>query len=112
MVMAASELVKEMFKGPTQANVNPVTATVLTTATLILKNNPDRLALLIVNLSANRGHAGFDRQVSTTKGIPIEASGGLITMNWREDGELVTQEIFAINQVAAGTWYIVEVERL
>ena len=112
MVMATPELVKELFKGPTHAPVNPVTDTVLTTATLILRNNPDRLACLIVNLSANRGHIGFDRQVSPTRGIPVEASGGLVIMNWREDAELVIQEIFARNQVAAGTWYIVEVERL
>ena len=112
MVMATPALVKEMFKGPTQPVVNPVTDTVLTTATLILRNNPDRLACLIVNLSANRGYVGFDRQVGPTRGVPVEASGGLVSLNWREDGELVIQEVHAINQVAAGAWYIVEVERI
>ncbi|MDH5199606.1 MAG: hypothetical protein OEW93_01860 [Candidatus Bathyarchaeota archaeon] len=109
--MATPRLVAEMFKGPTRPITNPVTDTVQTTATMILKNNPDRLAVLIVNLSANRGYLGFDRQVGPTRGIPVEASGGLVTMNWKEDAELVIQEVHAVNSVAAGTWYIVEVER-
>ena len=109
--MATPELVAEMFKGPTRPVINPVTDTVKTTYTMILRNNPDRLACLILNLSDNRGHVGFDRQVSTTRGIPVEASGGIVSMNWREDAELVIQAVFAVNAVAAGTWYIVEVER-
>lgn len=109
--MATPKLVRDLFKGSTRPVINPVTDTVGLTATQILKNNPDRLAALIVNLSANRGFIGFDRQVSTTRGIPVEASGGLVIFNWQEDGELVIQAVFAINLVAVGTWYIVEVER-
>lgn len=78
---------------------------------MILKNNPDRVALVIVNLSANRGFIGFDRQVGPTLGIPVEASGGVVTMNIEEDGETVGYEIHAINEVAAGSWYILEIER-
>lgn len=109
--MAVSELGAERFKGRTRPVINPVTDTVQTTVTEILRNNPDRYGWLIVNLSANRGYIGFDREVSTTKGIPIEASGGVITSIWEEDGEAVTYAVFAINQVAAGTYYIVEMER-
>ena len=109
--MAAAEISRERFKGPTRPVVNPITDTVQTTATKILNNNPDRLAVVIVNLSANRGFIGFDRQVGPTRGIPVEASGGVVTMNVEEDGETVGYEIHAINQVAAGKWYILEIER-
>ena len=109
--MAAAEISRERFKGPTRPVVNPITDTVGTTATKILNNNPDRLALVIVNLSANRGFIGFDRQVGPTKGIPVEASGGVVTMCIEEDGEAVGYEIHAINEVLAGAWYILEVER-
>ena len=91
--------------------INPVTATIGTTSTLILKNNPDRLMWLIVNLSDNRGFIGFDEQVASGRGIPVEASGGIVSANWREDAELVIHPVYAVNQVAAGTWFIVEVER-
>ena len=109
--MALRELSRERFKGPTRPIVNPVTDTVATTPTRILKNNPDRVELLIVNLSANRGFIGFNPDVSATKGIPVEAQGGVVTMCIEEDGETVGYEIHAINEVAAGSWYILEIER-
>ena len=111
MVMAAAELSRLRFKGPTRPVVNPVTDTVKTTATRILNNNPDRVEVLIVNLSDNRGHIGFDSKVGPTRGIPVEAQGGFVSMCIEEDGETVGYEIFARNQVAAGKWYILEVER-
>lgn len=111
MSMAVRELSRVKFQGPTRPVVNPVTSTVATTATEILRNNPDRYSWVIVNLSANRGFIGFDREVSSTKGIPIEASGGVVNMQWEEDGEVTTYAVFAINLVASGTWYIVEFER-
>ena len=111
MIMALRELSRERFKGPTRPVVNPITDTVGTTATKILNNNPDRVALVIVNLSENRGFMGFDRQVEPTRGIPVEAQGGVVTMCVEEDGEATGYEIHAINQVAAGKWYILEIER-
>lgn len=109
--MAARELSKARFLGPTRPVVNPVTGTVQTTVTQILKNNPDRVHALIVNLSPNPGYVGFDREVSATRGIPIAANGGFVILTIDEDGELVAQAVFAINTVLAGTYYIVEVER-
>jgi len=90
---------------------NPVTDTVGTTATKILNNNPDRIFSLIVNLSANRGWIGFSSQVTSTRGIPIAGNGGFVSLNVEEDGELVIYEVWAINENAAGTYYIVEVMR-
>jgi len=110
--MAVSELGKERFKGRTRPVVNPVTDTVATTVTEILRNNPDRYGWMIVNLSPNRGYIGFDREVSATKGIPIEAQGGMISMIYEEDGEATTYAVFALNEVAAGTYYILEMERI
>ena len=107
--MAAAELSRERFKGPTRPVPRPVT--VGTTATKIANNNPDRVELLIVNLSDNRGFLGFDRQVGPTRGVPVEASGGFVSFCIEEDGETVGYEMHAINQVAAGAWYILEVER-
>ena len=104
-------MVAEAFKGPTRLVINPVTPTVGTTSTLILKNNPDRLMWLIVNLSPNRGYIGFDEQVGAGRGIPIEASGGIVSATWREDAELVIHPVYALNLGASGTYFIIEVER-
>jgi len=110
--VAAPAVSRERFKGPTRLVINPVTDTVGTTPTEILRNNPDRVFWLIVNLSANNGYIGWDREVSSTKGIFVAANGGYTSAALEEDGELVIYPVFAINLNAAGTYMIVEVERI
>jgi len=104
--MSVREIIRERFKGPTKPL--PRDVTVQTTVTDIMPNSPDRFGWQIVNLSANRGYIGFDREVSATHGTPIEASGGIISATWEEDGEMTTYAVFGINQVAAGSWYVLE----
>jgi len=104
--MAVRALMRERFKG--RGESVPTTVSVATTVTDILKNDPDRFSWIITNLSANRGFLWFDREVSSSRGIPIEASGGVVSTVWEEDGELTTYAVFGINEVAAGTWSIVE----
>jgi len=88
-----------------------VTDTVQTTATLILRNNPDRIFWMAINLSGNRGYVGWDAQVSSTRGLPVSPTGGFISCTLEEDGELTIHEVYALLENAAGTWYIVEIER-
>jgi len=104
--MSVREIIRERFKGPTKPL--PRDVTVQTTVTDIMPNSPDRFGWQIVNLSANRGYIGFDREVSATHGTPIEASGGIISATWEEDGEMTTYAVFGINQIAAGSWYVLE----
>jgi len=96
----------------TRLIVNPVTNTVETMATEILRNNPDRIFWLIVNLSGNNGYIGWDREVSNTRGLLVAANGGYVSACIEEDGELVIYPVFAINLNASGTYMIVEVERI
>jgi len=95
---------------PTKPKINPVTNTVATSATEILRNNPNRIFWLVVNLSVNDGYIGWDNEVAATRGLPIAASGGFASCSVEEDGELVIYPVFAINLNAAGTYYIVEIE--
>jgi len=112
--MAAPELPPsaQKFGFKTKLNTNPVTSTVGTTPTEILKNNPDRVFWLIVNLSGNDGYVGWDREVSSSKGLLVPSNGGYVSASAVEDGELVIYPVYAINLVAAGTWMIVEVVRI
>jgi len=89
-----------------------VTDTVLTTPTLILRNNPDRIFWLVVNLSANNGYLGWDTLVSSTRGLLVAANGGFVSASIEEDGELVIHEVYAANLAAQGTYMIVEIERI
>jgi len=112
--MAAPEQIPARAKigFPSRPIINPVTDTVATTPTLILRNNPDRIFWLIVNLSANNGYMGWDTLVSSTRGLLVAANGGFVSASIEEDGELVIQEVYAVNLAAQGTYMIVEIERI
>jgi len=111
--MAAKETIpaEEKLGYPTRPDINPVTNTVDTIATLILQNAPDRIFWLVINLSANKGYVGWDKEVASTKGIPIAANGGYVSCSMEEDGELVIYPVWAINDTAPGTYYIVQIRR-
>ena len=96
---------------PSRPIVNPVTDTVNTTPTLILRNNPDRIFWMAVNLSGNKGYIGWSTDVGPAKGIPVSPYGGFVSCTLEEDGELVIHEVWAILENAAGTWYVIEIER-
>jgi len=102
---------EEKLGFPTRPIINPVTNSVATTATLVLQNNPDRIFWLVINLSSNKGYVGWDKDVASTRGIPIAANGGYVSCSVEEDGELVIYPVWAINDTASGTYYIVEIRR-
>lgn len=58
--------------------VNPVTATVGTAATLMLREDAKRYSWGFVNLSATPMFLFFDGEVSTTRGIFVAANGGQV----------------------------------
>jgi len=109
--MSVTEYVEKELGFKTRAIENPVTDRVLTTATLVLRNNPDRFAWLIVNLSPNTIYVGFTPEVSANRGIYLAANGGFITMHAREDGEAVTYAIYAIAPAGISRIYVVEYEK-
>jgi hypothetical protein len=94
----------------TAPNINPVTSTVQTTPTQILTNNPRRIFVLVVNLSINRGWIGWSTDVSSSKGVPIAASGGFVSLQIDEDAELCIYPMWALLENAAGTFYVLEIE--
>lgn len=105
-----SDAIDREFGVRTRLIINPVTGSVGTTATEILRNNPDRLSWVIINLSANFGFIDFTPQVAATRGIRLSANGGSAAATWRDDGELVGHPVFALLDTAAGDFYVVEVE--
>lgn len=66
------------------------------TAKLLLKNNPSRLAVYFFNLTANEVSIGFDNTVTTSLGIPLDASGGLIAFNRINDGVIPESEFWLV----------------
>jgi len=109
--MSVTEYVEKELGFKTRALENPVTNRVGTTPTLVLRNNPDRFQWLIVNLSAYNVYVAFTREVSSTRGVLVAASGGALAMHAREDGEAVTYEVYAISPDGIAAIYVIEYEK-
>lgn len=59
---------------------------------IIARNNPGRLALIIINLGTAAVFVAPQGAASSTRGIQLGASGGSVSMNWRDDGALPSLE--------------------
>lgn len=104
-----SELLKERFGVKTTYRVNPLGATVGVSIVKIASYNPNRLGLIIFNLSANDVYIAPDSDVAATKGIKLQPNGGGTSFVWSEDFELCSFEWYAIASAAASTIYVLEV---
>jgi len=107
--MAIGVVERELGQG-TRTIVNPVTDTVGTTVTQVLTNNPNRVFALISNLGSTDMFIGWDRQVSSSRGIRVPNSGGIVSLAWQEDYELCFQEVFAIALTSSVSVYVLELE--
>jgi len=104
-----AEWIEKQYGIRTRLVENPVRKTVGTTAAMIARNNPDRFAIIIINLSANTLYVAFDSEVSSTKGIRLGANGGSYTLIAEEDLELTAHELWAIATGINSAIYVAEV---
>lgn len=63
----------------------------------IVFGNPGTTAIIV----------GFSPGVTATSGIPV-APGGWFSLLWRDDGELVMRDMWAISSLASQTLYVLE----
>jgi len=103
--------IKEELKAKSTYRVNPLTDTVQTGVTQILRQNANRLAWLIINLSDYTIYVGFDEFVSATRGISLGPRSYLM-MRWDEDYIVATLPVYAISPSGVATIYLVEVVML
>lgn len=98
--MPLDELLMERFKVRTRAVENPEgKITAKTTAQMVLGNNPNRFAFVIVNLGAKTCYISLTNGVSSTEGIRLDALGGSFSCIWDEDF-----------QMTGWAWWIVTAE--
>ncbi len=103
-----SKLLENLYGVRTSEQENPVTTSIGTAATRLLANNPNRVSVVIFNLSANSIYIGLTNGVSSTNGIYIAPNGGSISLQWDKDFMLTTREFFAIATGAASSVYVLE----
>lgn len=90
---------------------NTVVESIGVTASSVIPNDPERLFLLLVNLSTNLMYIGFDEQVGAGRGIFLAANGGSYVVDVREDLVLPTYQHFAVSTGNNSNLYVLSVRR-
>jgi len=91
-----SDLLHERLGIQTRNAESPVGSVVGVASALLLPNNPDRVGLVIVNLSANIIYISPRDPAAAAAGIRLDANGGWRSLIWDEDMELVAHDWYAI----------------
>jgi len=107
--MPLADLIQRRFGVKTSTVKSPASTTVGTTVEKKLSVNPNRLAWLIVNLSANIVYLGWDNQVSSSRGIALAPAGGNAVCTPEEDFELPSEEVYLVASGAGSAVFIVEI---
>jgi len=110
MAKTLAELINGKFAIRVRPVVNPLIQTVDTTALQMLRNNPNRVAFVVFNLSSNNLYILHENTVSTTRGFHATASGGSIAVVWDEDFHLVGYEWWCVGDGAGTDFIVMEIE--
>ena len=92
MTTNAYDLVRERYGVDTADTENPEAIDADTAEKVVFRYNPNRVALFVINLSANNVYIARTQSVSSSSGIFLTPNGGSITMNVRDDFLLPTLE--------------------
>ncbi len=102
------QLLQDQFGVQSSPRINPLVDQVGLTAVRIVPNNPNRVGLTIVNISAASIWILIDNSVSGTHGILLAANGGSFALNWQDDLHLLIWEWYAIASGAASDILVIE----
>ena len=109
MTGAAQDAVEASFGVRTVTRDNPLNIDNIDIARKqILPVDPDRMALTIINLSANTIFVKWDSDVSTTNGIRLGANGGNVSLQIPEDADRLIREWFALASVDNSDFFVSE----
>ena len=75
-------------------------------------NDPERLAALFVNLSANNITLGWTPQVSDGSGLIVAPSGGFLLLTVDDDLVLPTYSINAVAAAAGSNYFLIQIRRI
>ena len=106
---AARFFIEKQYGGPTteqESNIVVPPGNVLIRA---VANNAERVSLTFVNAGTGDFFIGFGNQI-TLSSLRLQAQGGTINMELRDDATLVTREWF-VQGPTTGNLYVLEVIR-
>lgn len=88
---------------------NPLVTAVATSATKVLNNNPNRIAIIISVVAANNVYFGLNKNIASGGGMLLTNAMPPMTLTVKDYGEIVTAEWWGIADVGATNVYVTEV---
>lgn len=110
MFGAAAEYIGSRYGGTVAELVG--VESVGTTQSEVLRADPERVFVLLVNLSTNTMYVGIDSQVSSSRGILLASNGGSFQVDVEEDFTVPIRSFHAISTGASSNLYVLSVRRI
>lgn len=108
MPKSVIELIEDRFGVVTTSRDNAENTSIGVASLLIARQNPNRLALVVINLSPNNIFLRPRQDATTSIGIRLNANGGSVSITMEFDFLLPTFDWFAIASAAASSIYVLE----
>jgi hypothetical protein len=102
-----SDLLREELGIATYERESALQAGVASAA--LMRQNPNRVAFVLYNLSANVLYVRPGAAASSTAGIRLGPNGGAISLYYREDFTLVSRDWQILASAAASDYYLLEI---
>jgi len=112
--MPLADLLERRFGVKTRGVRDPLGVSPIGVAPLVvLRNNPNRLGFVIMNLSAATVYLDLEQDVNagagTEVGLRLDPNGGFVTLIWDEDFQMVAWAWWAVSTAALTRLAILEV---
>jgi len=107
---AAAEFSNRRFDG-ILAHTNEVVS-VGVAQSQVMGNDPERVSVLLINLSANTIYVGFNEGVGSTNGIILTPLGGSVAYDVTNDYILPTLQVNALATGAGSNLYVLTQRRI
>ena len=92
----------------TFARINPLRSSFTTAQTQMMQHDQQRVTAFIENPSSVTVYVSHLSNPTTTNAIVLAANGGSYTLNFRDDGEMVTLPIFGLTNSGTQTLWLME----
>lgn len=107
---AVEEIIARRFGG--RCAVESETVTVGASVGVVLKNDPERVAWLLVNTGSEDAHVAWQRPAASPDAVPVVANGGSLAVNVEDDFILPTWELVGRAAVVSTTLHVISVRRV
>lgn len=107
---AAAEFVAKKYGGPVEDLAAVESIGIVQTE--VLRNNPERVFVLFVNLSVNTMYVGYDEAVGSTRGILLAPNGGSYQADVEEDFTIPVHAHHVVSTGVLSNLYVLTVRRI